>query len=68
MVSDNRERTTFRLCPDTVGGAAERPLFQQHISLPTCQSRQSRQYHKCHRCVHAELAFVRPEKFRISMS
>ena len=68
MVSDNREKTTFRICPDVVGSDSERPLFQQHISLPTCHLRQGRQYHKCHRCSHAEVEFAAVPRVRISAS
>lgn len=66
MVSDNREKTTFRICPDVTEGGAERPLFQQHISLPTCLTRQGRQYHKCHRCAHAEAVYAGVSNVRIT--
>jgi hypothetical protein len=34
------------------------PLMQHHITVDTCERRQDRGYHKCHRCVHQDLALA----------
>lgn len=59
MVSDNRPRIEFRACPDLglLGDAL--PLMRQQITIDTCDSRQDRGYHKCHRCVHQRLGVRR---------
>jgi len=56
MVSDNRPRIMFRVCPDRGDDGKEQPLMLQHITIDTCERRQDRAYHKCHRCVHQEIA------------
>lgn len=59
MVSDNRPQFEFRTCPDLGHAGDSAPLMRQQITLDTCESRQSRSYHKCHRCVHQQLSVRR---------
>ncbi len=68
MVSDNRPRATFRLCPDVGSEEQAQLLFQQHITEDTCLKRQLRCYHKCHKCGFHEFARVRPQVMKIAVS
>ena len=67
MVSDNRPRATFRVCPDVENTGLRQPLFQQNITEDTCEKRQGRGYHKCCKCGYHEFARVRPHLVKISM-
>ncbi len=67
MVSDNREPAGVRMCP-TVPDEEARRIVQQHITTETCFDRQEHGYHKCHNCVHLELARVRRDLVRMPLS
>jgi hypothetical protein len=66
MVSDNRPRIEFRSCPDLGVLGDAMPLMRQQITVETCESRQDRGYHKCHRCVHQRLGVRREQSEAIS--
>ncbi|MFH0944322.1 MAG: hypothetical protein V2A76_03915 [Planctomycetota bacterium] len=65
MVSNSRPEQDVRECPSVPTERAVRPLFQQTISMGTCEARQDLAYHKCHRCEYRETARVRRELNRL---
>lgn len=67
MVSDNRGRTEFRVCPTVDAEGSQAPLVQQNITAATCYSRQERVYHKCHKCALHELARINTRLVPIPM-
>ena len=40
-----------RACPTRIDGMV--PLFQHKVTVPQCQSKQRKLYHKCFTCAHA---------------
>lgn len=40
-----------RACPTRIDGVT--PLFQHKVTVPQCQSKQRKLYHKCFTCAHA---------------